>query len=283
MMATEQQTILSQLIAERGTHLTYFPDTEAVKKFPLDDSDLVLAGYMKSGTNWMQVVLANLWDDWGTCAITDRRQVPNLSGANDVPHYAGYDYCLRAKPPRLMKAHFSRHCMPERWPGHGKVIHIMRNPKDVCVSLYSELRDSIGLKDTFEEYFEKFMAGSIGPYGSYLDNISSWRRFDHRNLLKITYEELRADVRSVLERIIAFVGRPVSEARLDAVIAKTEFTAMRSNELRFQINHFRYADDNKPFLRKGEVGGWKAGLSAAQSARIEKEIIEPLGFYGSSN
>ena len=270
---------LAQKVAERGAYLTYYDNPEAIKNFPLGDSDLIIAGYPKSGTNWMQVVLANLWDGWGTCAISDRGQVPNLSGANDIPGYAGYDCCINAKSPRLMKAHFAREYMPRRWPEHGKVIHVLRNPKDVCVSLYNEFRSSLGIVDTFDEHFEKFMSGQCGPYDSYLANNLSWREFDHPNLLKITYEEARRDIRTVLRTVIEFVGRPVSPERLEEVLAKTEFKAMQTNELRLQVNHFRYDDKEKPFLRKGVVGDWQSVLSEAQAARIDREILPRLKDY----
>lgn len=276
LTAAEKKTI-AKLVSERGSWLTYYHDTQAVRDFPLADDDLIIAGYPKSGTNWIQVVLASLWDGWGTCAITERGQVPNLSGANDVPGYAGFDICMKAQSPRLMKVHFAREFMPGRWPQHGKVIHVMRNPKDVVVSNYHELKDSVGLTEDFDSYFDRWLDNDLSPYSPYLSNNQSWRDFEHQNLLKITYEEVRKDVRPALKRIIEFVGRPVSEKRLDEVIAKTSFDAMKKNELRLQVNHFRFDDEEKPFLRKGAVGGWKGKLTAEQAERVEREVIRPMG------
>jgi len=255
-----------------------FQDLDAVREFPLDDSDLLISGYPKSGTNWMQVILASLWDGWGTCAITERGQVPNLSGPNGVPNYAGYDYCIAAESPRLMKTHLRRDLMPARWPEHGKVVHIVRNPKDVCVSHFYEARNSSGLDITFDEYFDRFMAGEAVPYGCYLDNVLSWRTFEHPNLLKITYEDARLDTRTVIEEIVGFVGKDVTAERIDEVITKTEFDAMRKNpELTKQINHPNYADTTEmPFLRKGIVGDWKSSLTVEQSERIDREVVAVL-------
>jgi hypothetical protein len=49
--------------------------------------------------------------------------------------------CIAADSPRLMKSHLPIELMPDRWPGHGKVVHLTRIPKDVCVSYFHEARD----------------------------------------------------------------------------------------------------------------------------------------------
>ncbi len=266
-------------------------DLDEVRQFPLDDRDLVISGFPKSGTNWMQVMLSNLWDDW-TTTRNEYRRVPNISGRLS-DDYEGYESCISCDPPRLMKTHLPRELFPSRWPEHGKVVHITRNPKDVCVSYFanfSRLGDvpsfagSPQITRDFEEYLEQFLRGEV-LYGPYLDNVLSWRDFEHPNLLKVTYEEARADVRWVLQRIIEFVGKPVDDDRIDRVIAETEFEAMRKNsEVRNQINVPKVLHEEKDggpvFLRSGTVGDWKNGLTVAMSERIDDELVAPLEEHG---
>ncbi|MET0986571.1 MAG: hypothetical protein ABW034_14310, partial [Steroidobacteraceae bacterium] len=59
------------------------PNTSAevlrqVEQYEFDASDATAVGYPKSGTNWLQIMLANLYDDWGTTAIAHNRAVPHL-------------------------------------------------------------------------------------------------------------------------------------------------------------------------------------------------------------
>ena len=258
-----------------------------LKSFPLNDTDVVIAGYPKSGTNWLQVMLSNLWDDW-TTLNNERRQVPHLAG-KDRPGYGGYLACIGVGSPRLMKSHLPIDMMPDRWPDHGKVVNIVRNPKDVCVSYYHEARGrkpgapgshklARPVDFPMREFVREFAAGQV-QYGSYIDHTIGWRTFDHPNLLKITYEEARRDTRGTLERVVAFLGKPVSDDRLEDVVAKTEFSAMKNNDLRFQMNVPDLREDRVgvgAFMRKGVVGDWKEEMSLADSEYLDATVVAPL-------
>lgn len=255
---------------------------ERLRAFPLDARDVLISGYTKSGTNWLQVIVANLWDDWENLRV--EKAVPNLAG-QDAEGYRGNAACLAVGAPRLAKIHVSRYEMPDVWPENGKVIHITRNPKDVCVSLFYELRKLPRRRTEIAEmprvedksfHVKRFVAGCV-PWGPYLHNILSWRTFHHPNLLHVTYEEAKRDVRATIEKIVAFLGRPVEHGRIDEVIAKTDFKAMRNSDLRLQINHPDQGEDTSaPFMRKGIVGDWRNELSEADAELIDSCIVDPL-------
>lgn len=274
-----------------GTVLTLDPEIshaniDDLKSFPLNDTDVVVVGYPKSGTNWLQIMLAHLWDDWTTLG-NERHQVPNLGG-KDRPGYSGYLASIAVDSPRLLKCHLPVDMMPERWPEHGKVVHIVRNPKDVCVSYYHETRGQVvttpgsgfalPIDFPMRDFVRLFADGQV-QYGKYVDNVIGWRQFEHPNLLKVTYEDARRDVRTTLERIVEFVGKSVSSGRVEEVIAKTEFNAMKNSDLRYEINH---ADlrENQPglghFMRKGIVGDWKEEMSTADSEYLDATIVAEL-------
>jgi hypothetical protein len=261
-------------------------NVDDLKSFPLNDDDVVVVGYPKSGTNWLQIMLANLWGDW-TTLNNERRQVPNLAG-KDRPGYSGYLACIAVDSPRLMKSHLPIDMMPARWPDHGKVVHITRNPKDVCVSYYHETRaqasatpgSRFALPEDFpmRDYVRLFVDGQV-QYGRYTDNVIGWRHFEHPNLLKITYEDARWDVRSILDQVTEFIGKPVSCERVDEVIAKTEFSAMKWSDLRFQVNHPDLRENRRnvgPFMRKGVVGDWKEQMSTADSEYLDATVVAQL-------
>jgi len=267
---------------DRGT----VADLDDIKRFPMAEGDLLVVGFPKSGTSWLQVMITNLWDDWNTCG--ELRKVPSLHGGNTFAgHYYGYVDCLALASPRLMKTHLPLELMPSAWPEHGKVVHITRNPKDVCISLYHELRhmqrtdpNAQLSADAFDDYFEKFLAGEV-PWGPYPESVLGWHSFDHPNLLKVTYEEARTDAAGVLEQIVAFVGRPVPAGRVAEVVRSTEFSAMKASGVRHQINHPDMREDtDAPFMRKGIVGDWREVFSPEQDERFERSIVAPLHTAG---
>lgn len=261
-------------------------DLDDIKNFPMADGDLLVVGFPKSGTSWLQVMITNLWDHWNTCG--ELRKVPSLHGRNAFEgRYYGYADCLALESPRLMKTHLPLELMPSAWPDHGQVVHITRNPKDVCISLFHELRHmqrtdpSAEVQiDDFDTHFDRFLAGEV-PWGPYPHNVLGWHEFDHPGLLKITYEDARRNTADVLERIVNFVGRPVSADRVAEVVRSTEFSAMKASGVRSQINHPDMREDTEtPFMRKGIVGDWKDVFTVEQNERFERTVVAPLHAAG---
>jgi hypothetical protein len=262
---------------------TVTQDIDDLMAFPLADDDVLVVGFVKSGTSWLQLMITELSDGLNTCG--EAHKVPSLHGGFRVEgQYYGYADCLRLPSPRLMKTHLPRQWMPERWPEHGKVVHIARNPKDVCVSLFHEMKNrsrTMAQSETdvleFAEYLRLFMAHQV-PWAPIADHLVGWRQYDHPNLLKVTYEETRSNPVPVLRAIAEFLGSPVSSERIDAIARATAFDAMRANSaLLSQINHPDLRQDSDaPFMRKGVVGDWKEWLTVAQNDRFDREIVRQI-------
>jgi hypothetical protein len=238
----------------------------AVRDFPLQHDDVIVAGYEKSGTNWTQIMITNIygWETWGTTAITLNHSVPTLE--NRGP----YDICLNASSPRLVKTHLWRECVPQAWPTRGKVVNITRNPKDVCVSFFEELVYSRGMTLTWDRWVEAFARGRT-VHGPWVDHTISWRTFVHPNLIHITYEETKRDPLGVMWRVADFLGRPYDPQRLEKAIADAEFSAMQKNEVKKQ-----YAG----MARKGVVGDWKNHFTPEQSDLFDRKIDAKLREHG---
>lgn len=263
-------------------NLNVHKDFDEVLKFPLAASDLIISGYPKSGTNWVQIMLANLWDDWATTQNRYRR-VPNIAGA-DRGDYQGYLACVSAESPRLMKSHLHEEAMPHAWPDNGKVIHVTRDPRDVCVSQFFMLKhlaevypEDPDAETDWDTWVERFVDGRI-TCGSYLNAALGWHRLEHPNLMKVHYEDLKEDPESFLRAAAEFLGREVSEDRIVAVARDTHPSRMRANEsLRAQINVPAGMDsDDRPFIRTGTSGGWPEHLSGVQLRSIEERILSPM-------
>ncbi|MGE0385956.1 MAG: sulfotransferase domain-containing protein [Gammaproteobacteria bacterium] len=251
---------------------------EAVKLFPCDSSDVLVTAFPKSGTNWMQIMLANLYDDWGTCAITPHRRVPQLE--YDAPDFEGHAMSLAARPPRLMKCHLPADRMPHAWyTERSKVIYMARNPKDVCVSFRHQLQalGSQVFDGDWPSWVERFAAGRT-IYGAWLDHVTGWRRLGPADgVLHVTYEAMRRDPAGTMRRVIEFIGKPVEPGRFERVVEAALFENMKASGLAEQINVGVKRDE---FMRKGEVGDWKNWFTPAQSALFDTRIDAPLRAAG---
>ena len=259
------------------------PSTRAfvdkVAAFPLDPSDVIVAAYPKSGTNWLQIMIANFYDDWGTCTITPHRRVPSLDV--EIPNFdfEGYSSCIAAKIPRLMKTHLPASAMPDRWfKTRSKIVYITRNPKDVCCSYYHQVYNAnLGLEAGFDLWVDRFCFNRV-PWTGWLENVLSWHRYGETDgVLHTTYEKMRVDPVGEMRRVIKFLGKPVTEERFQQVVRDARFENMHSSGLSSQINA---GLTNDKFMRQGSVGGWRNTLSAAQSAKIDDVIVRPLEAAG---
>jgi hypothetical protein len=244
----------------------------AIQDFPCDPRDVTIVGFPKSGTNWVQAMVQKLYDDdWGTLKVAD--VVPHL----DIGTYhgvTGYEYCIDAPHPRLMKSHSHYRHMPRafRESKIGKAIYIARNPKDVCDSFYNQL-DSLREQQEFAldwpQWVEHFISGHVS-YGPWLDHVTDWSAHaDDENVLVLRYEDTKTDARSTLQRVVEFIGRPVPPAKIEVVIEQTEFSKMQSGEGAKLYN-------GPVARREGKAGGWRRHFTVAQNELFDREITRKL-------
>ena len=248
---------------------------EGIENFPMEDGDVIVAGHPKSGTNWMDITLAHLFDHWETCKITPNRVVPELSVPDDLDSdFQGFNKCIAAPSPRLMKTHLPYNLLPRafREDHVGKAIYVTRNPKDVCDSYFHNLKTVVNGDWTWEQHYEAFLRGTLF-FGPWLDNVISWYENGGDRVLRLKYEEMHIDKRGTLERIIDFVGVPVASERLDQIIRDTDFEAMKKSGMdkQYQPSMTR---------RQGKAGGWKTRFTVEQSERFDRELDAPLRARG---
>jgi len=252
---------------------------EAVKAFPLHCDDVLVTGYPKSGTNWMQIMLANLHDDWGTYRLTGSRRVPSIEyiGAGTD----GYDIAVASPSPRLMKNHLPVHAMPIAWPeAKSRVIYMTRNPFDSCVSFYGQLQvPGLGFEGQWDPWVERFASGQT-LYGGWLKHVLGWHTKSHADgVYHLTYEDLRRDPLSQMRKITEFLKKPVSDDRLRDVVEKALMENMDKSGFSEQIT----VADLSHYRHGGTVGEGQKQFSAHQVARFREAILAPLNAAGISN
>ena len=97
--------------------------------------------------------------------------MPDLSVLDTVPS------------PRLTDTHIQYKYLPKKHIEIGaKIVHMIRNPKDVCVSLYHHAQKDIFLnvKCSWEEFFGKWMAGeSMYESGGFIVTADNILPFEH--------------------------------------------------------------------------------------------------------
>ncbi|NXW32129.1 ST3A1 sulfotransferase, partial [Phaetusa simplex] len=250
----------------------------SLEDFEIKDSDIFLTTYPKSGTVWTQNILSLIIHEGhrnGTENMETMERIPWLEYNIKNKDYA--DLPL----PRAFATHLPYYLVPRDLRNkRARVIYVSRNPKDVMVSYYhfSKYMSTLEEVPDFNLFMERFLAGKVLG-SSWLDHVAGW--YSHAedfNILFLTYEEMKKDLRSAVLKICNFLGKKLSEEEVDSVVRQATFENMRKDP---RANYENLPDDlvakdKGSFLRKGTVGDWKNIMTVAQSERFDQVLKEKM-------
>jgi sulfotransferase len=131
--------------------------------------------------------------------------------------------------PRHIKSHLTRSLLPNQlWTKKPRIIYVARNPKDVVISFYHHYRNIVGYRGTKEDFIEAFLNDSIiySPFFAHI--LEFWQVRHENNILFLTYEGMKADIKSVLRQVAAFFGKSFSDAAIDGLADHLSVDSMRS-------------------------------------------------------
>ena len=136
--------------------------------------------------------------------------------------------------PRLMKSH-NQYCHLNLLPTdrQTKVIHVMRDPRDVLCSMYrhtQQSRTESVYAGTFQELYHYFMTGK--KKGNYWDyNLQYLRNVNQHNILYLKYEDLIRDKLGGITQINSFLEYPnLTEQQIGEIDYKTTFQVMKGTQ-----------------------------------------------------
>jgi len=258
--------------------------------------DIFLVSFPKSGNTWTRFLLGNLMNPGKLVGFSDIESV-----VPDIAVFPRADF-RQLKRPRLIKSH---DCFD---PRYRRVIYIIRDPRDVAVSLYYYAKKVKNIDDSFslEAFITRMLVpgrsynGTWGEHaGSWLVNASNIAEFTARNnapphsdnpsngsvakpdapgatghgreFLLVRYEDLLQDAHAGLHRIAEFLRLEPSPERIDQAVARSSADSMRKLESaqNLQWQTTRETRKDIPFVRQAKSGQWRTALSAKSVAEIE--------------
>ncbi|KAK2164619.1 hypothetical protein LSH36_61g08010 [Paralvinella palmiformis] len=241
-----------------------------VKEFHVHDSDVIIASFPKSGTTWIQEIVHQLSDGLSESEeLTIEEIFPYIEYV-----YPGLKHLAKCTSPRYMKTHLPYELLPDDvYTGHGKVIYIARNVKDVSVSYFHFIKMLTITKYSgeFNDFLTTFVDGKDHVLGY-------WKQREQSNILFISYEDLHKNPVVVIKQISSFLGKSVDEKQMLEIAFQCSFSQMKSNPL---VNYSWWHDlgisDKKQtdFMRKGKVGDWMNYYTEDMLKKINVCCIEP--------
>ena len=261
--------------------------------FKFRDDDIVIATYGKSGTTWMQQILAQLI-------------FKGAEGIDVSPLSPWLD--LRVMPPeaiasledqthrRFIKTHLPVDALV--FSPKAKYLYVGRDGRDAVWSLYNHhananehwydvLNNAPGRvgppiappPDSIREYFLDWLEGDGHPFWPFWDNVRSWwdiRRLPNVHL--IHFDDLKRDMPGEIRKIAKFLDIAIDEVRFPAVVEHCSFDYMKKHATKATpLGGIFWDGGAETFINKGTNGRWRDTLTPEDCARYEAMARAELG------
>lgn len=212
--------------------------------------------YPKSGRSWIRYVL-------------------HLLGLQERIHFH-HDGCEFSDPTRPPLALDWPARLASRGNG-GRVVYLRREPRDVMVSLFFQIKGRMSDVFDFEGDVSAFIRDEYFGAANLYEFDRQWRQLCERGLaLCVTYESCHQNLEGVMREILAWYQLDVTDAALRAACAAASFDRMRAVELS--------GDFAEPWLRprngavktrRGVTCGYSDYLSVTDSAFLDRIFAPP--------
>jgi aryl sulfotransferase len=269
-------------------------DSTIWNDFRFRDDDVIIATYAKSGTTWVQQIVAQLLFNGG-----EGLPVAEMSPWLDlrVPPKAEKLPAVEAQTHRrFMKTHLPVDALV--FSPQAKYVYIGRDGRDVVWSMYNHhananeewyraLNDTPGRvgppieepADSVRQYFLDWMAKDGHPFWPFWENIRSWWEIRHLpNVMLLHFEALKRDMAGEIRRIADFLEVSVDPSKWNAILEHCSFDYMKRNATAsVPLGGLFWDGGAQTFIHKGVNGRWRDTLTAQDARRYEDTARQQLG------
>lgn len=270
---------------------------ERIKKMSLRPDDVWVVTPPKCGTTWMQELSwcvgndmdletakkvnqfyrfpfldFHRWELFGEDENVDISKLEKNKENVMTFMHKSFDYIESMESPRFIKTHYPLCFLPEDLLKTCKVIYVARNVKDACVSFYYHSKQPA----PFDQYAKAFRNGEMMP-GNWFEHMKqAWEMREEKNLEFVWYEDMKEDIRSVINKIAQHLGKTVSEEEMKTLVKHLDIDNFRENNSVNKSQEMRHQGDGPSFIRKGIVGDWRNHFTLEESKAWDTWIEQEL-------
>jgi len=231
----------------------------------LRPDDVFIASYPRSGNAWLAFIVLELCGRHATFDSV-RFEVPIVGAHSRAP-------ALVPGGGRFIKTH------EQYLPAYRRAIHLVRDPRDVALSYFRFMqregslvfRAGDDVDATFDTFLGAFIRGRLHPSGTWQGHLRSWldaAASGNATILRLRYEDMRADPALQVGNIAAWLGFDISSAEAAQVAERCSLERMRAAERESDPSVFGRVRPEVAYVGPASVGGWHAALTKEQQHRF---------------
>jgi len=258
------------------------------------DDDIVIATYAKSGTTWMQQILAQLIfegaEDLETAEMSPWMDLRVPPKEVKLPMVEAQEHR------RFLKTHLPVDALV--FSTKARYIYVGRDGRDIVWSMYNHhakandawydaLNNTPGRVGppiekppaSVLQYFNDWMEQDGHPWWPFWENVRSWWAVrDLPNVMLLHFNELKADMPGTIRRIAAFLDIPIAEDKWETILKHCSFEYMKEHGTRaVPLGGAFWEGGSSTFIYKGTNGRWRDRLSEDEIRRYEERARLELG------
>lgn len=277
----------------RELHNHHF-DSTIWNDFKFRDDDVIIATYAKSGTTWMQQIVAQMLFG-GDPALPVAEMSPWLD-LRVPPKEIKLPQVEAQTHRRIVKTHLPVDALV--FSPQAKYIYIGRDGRDVLWSMYNHHANAnhlwyAALNDTpgrvgppiemppadIRQYWRDWLAQDGHPFWPFWDSLRSWWQIRALpNVLFVHFNALKRDMPGEMRRIAAFLDIPIDESRWADIVSYCSFDWMKQNaSMSVPLGGAFWDGGAEVFINKGTNGRWADTLTSEDSAEYEARAERELG------
>ncbi|KAL5506085.1 hypothetical protein EMCRGX_G007656 [Ephydatia muelleri] len=192
-------------------------------------TDIIVSATPKSGTTWLVYICHQLRTGGAEPDFEEFDKVVTFLevplSVNGTP--VDLEAVVHPAEPRIFYSHVSYESLPKG----GKILHCVRDPKDVFYSLLTYLDTLLLLK---------------GRVSTLKDLLRWWEHRSDKDVLFVFFDDLKEDHALWVRRIAEFIGVSCNEQTLARVVWNTTHAEMAKHQSRF-VDHSIIAECAKMF------------------------------------
>lgn len=237
---------------KKREHWHHLLDSTFWNEFEYRDDDISINAYSKSGTTWVQQIVAQLlWNGDEGIILSEVSPWVDCRFPSKVERL---EIVERQRHRRFLKSHIPVDTLV--FSSMAKYIYIGRDGRDVLWSLYNHHRifkegvirniDSVPERtgpplgvppDSVVDYFRSWLTKDGYPWWPYWEHIRSWWQIRSLpNVMLIHFANLKQDMPGEIRKIAEFLDFTIDDEKLPTILQHCSFDYMKA-----------HADQSAPF------------------------------------